>query len=306
MLYNYNEKWLVYSDFHTEAGDNEIYKFNFKYNNCICNEKKYKIVSNVTRHHSHHDIVMCDNCGVLRINPYMDDESTSEYYKHVYGRIKRRGLTPEQLYQKQSKTSPALLKLVKSVNLPFDAKVLDFGGGAGGRLDSLLKDGYSELSIHDLDESHLNYAVKRGLGKYSLKDKYDFIILSHVFEHISSPIKFLNNLKEQLNENGMLYIEVPYIENQPQNYLLKDFHLAHKYYFSEKNFEYILYTIFNLSPVVKVKNGMVLKNSDKNLSPFSSTILKRDVKFTIFKSLVTKFLFMPLALINNVRKGRHC
>ena len=35
----------------------------------------------------------------------------------------------------------------------------------------------------------------------------------HVLEHIEKPIDFLKNLKQLLNENGKIYIEVPNVDD---------------------------------------------------------------------------------------------
>jgi hypothetical protein len=60
------------------------------------------------------------------------------------------------------------------------------------------------------------------------------ITLSHVLEHINQPIPFLHMLaRDYLKPNGMIYIEVPMFEQHVK--LIGDFHLAHKFYFTQKS-----------------------------------------------------------------------
>ena len=45
------------------------------------------------------------------------------------------------------------------------------------------------------------------------KDKYDFIYLGDVFEHLSEPIKIIKKLVEKINKGGYLCIEGPLEKN---------------------------------------------------------------------------------------------
>ena len=42
-----------------------------------------------------------------------------------------------------------------------------------------------------------------------MDQKFDVIWMSHVFEHLSNPISFLNKIKSKMEKNGILFIEVP-------------------------------------------------------------------------------------------------
>ena len=67
----------------------------------------------------------------------------------------------------------------------------------------------------------------------------------HVLEHIEKPIDFLKNLKQLLNENGKIYIEVPNVDDV----MLKTFRCrpfiehyykkAHLFNYNEKGLKYI-------------------------------------------------------------------
>jgi SAM-dependent methyltransferase len=90
------------------------------------------------------------------------------------------------------------------------AKVLDFGGGDGRLMHDFLTNGckcslvdYSTQSLPGIDR----------LGD-TLKDipkdfKFDLIICSHVIEHVADPRQVILELKQYLDKDGALYVEVP-------------------------------------------------------------------------------------------------
>jgi len=69
---------------------------------------------------------------------------------------------------------------------------------------------------------------------------FDFVILTHVLEHIAELTSFLSRLKTLMNENGLLYVEVP----DANNFFYSDSpdHLAeHKEPFQQFSVEHINY-----------------------------------------------------------------
>lgn len=122
-------------------------------------------------------------------------------------------------------------------------KVLEIGCGAGGNLISFHESGYEVVGI-DLGEGYLNFGKSKGLNLLqcnsqqlleNTNEKFDIIILSHVFEHFLNIEKELETISKLLAEEGFLYIEVPGILNLSHNYknnLLNYLQNAHTYSFS--------------------------------------------------------------------------
>lgn len=267
MIHDYNNPNQRYSSrIMDELGDHR--DFEFKYYDCPCGGAEYKIVATTTRHHNHFDTVQCRQCGTLRINPYLTDESLDKYYKTIYGPVKRQGATTEELYDRQKKGADKLLSVLKDF-LGAGKTVLDFGGGAGGRMDSLRREGH-EVYIRDSDAKYESYAIERGLKKYDEAKKYDLVILSHVLEHINDPVGFLKYAADTLiSDRGVIYIELPLIENTKKQYLLRDLHISHKFYFSALSFRHIV-ELAGYEIVKEVKNGVIAKPSTKLVSTYSS------------------------------------
>lgn len=94
--------------------------------------------------------------------------------------------------------------------LKYTPKVLDYGGSAGYMLIPFIKN----FDCYLID--YIEYKLPRGiqyLGRNSndLKHdiRFDIIFLIRVLEHINDPRNLIEDLIQNLNPNGILYIQVP-------------------------------------------------------------------------------------------------
>jgi SAM-dependent methyltransferase len=258
MLYDISNNKLPYWREFDELGGRK--DFEFAVCHCWCGAKGGKLVSNTTRHRNQYNFVECENCGTIRINPYLTDEGIEKYYREVYGAVKRHNVLPEKLYKKQAKAGKLVFELVKKF-INHQSKILDFGAGAGGKMDELLKQGY-EVYIKEVDKNHFDYGVSKGLKPFDAGLKYNFIFLSRILEHMNDPEKFLHEVKALLAEGGHIYIEVPMIENARDGELLTEFHISHKWYFSSENLKQLCAKV-SLTPVHESRNLIISKSIDK-------------------------------------------
>lgn len=257
MLYNIKDERLKYWRNYDELGDRN--DFAFESSACACGFAGQKLVANTTRHRQEFPIVQCLNCGTLRIEPYLTAESIDKYYSETYGKIKRQDALAEKLWKKQAKAS----RLVFSLVSPFvtkQSKILDFGGATGGKMQELMEQGY-DVSLKDLDQKYFEYGVSRGLKAFDENVKYDFVVLARVLEHMSGPVEFLHYLKTLVAPAGLIYIEVPLIENARDGYLLNEFHIAHKFYFTDLSLKNVC-AIAGLTPVHVSRNLLIVKMDD--------------------------------------------
>jgi predicted SAM-dependent methyltransferase len=98
--------------------------------------------------------------------------------------------------------------------------------------NKVYKEGWVNL---DIDKSH-RADVYHNLNHYPypFKDReFDYILASHVMEHLDDPEKALRELKRILNDNGELCIVVPHFTN-PMAYSPK-----HKAFYSFKTVNHI-------------------------------------------------------------------
>ena len=52
-----------------------------------------------------------------------------------------------------------------------------------------------------------------GWDNYECKEKFDFVTAFHVFEHLTHPLKAFKKAISWLNQDGLIYIEVPNMAN---------------------------------------------------------------------------------------------
>lgn len=266
ILFDFNKKHHKYKNIHDETGGT-LNKMFFQYNHCFCGCSESEVISTTTRHHNQFTVVRCENCSTLRINPYLSEDSVAFYYKEIYGRIKRSGMLAADLYeaQKMGKDSKALFSRLNS-HAGKENNILDYGSGAGGRLDEFLLQGYQQLYLFDYDEKYVDYGISKGFKKHEPDKKYQLIILSHVIEHINEPTEILRKLSGMLEVGGHIYIEVPMYENTKN--LLRDFHLAHKYYFTKLSLT-LLANLAGLKVVSDYKNAILVTPGRVDVSDFS-------------------------------------
>ena len=256
-IYDYNSSLHKYKEVHDETGG-RLKELSFQYYDCCCGHTGYKIVSSTTRHHNQFTVVQCGKCGTLRINPYLTDAAIETYYKEIYGPVKRKNMTAEALFARQSRSANDLLQVIKPL-AGKEAMILDYGSGAGGRMTALKADGYTNVHLFDYDKKYLEYGVSQGFKAHQDGNRYDMITLSHVLEHVNMPAEFLQKLaKDYLKPDGKIYIEVPMFDNHVK--LIGDFHLAHKFYFTQKSL-IILAALSGFSKVHEEEDVLVITPS---------------------------------------------
>ena len=105
--------------------------------------------------------------------------------------------------------------------LPKDKEklILDFGCGFGQVLQALTNDGYNNVYGYDIEPDAITHCKNSGFTMLdgtqdaleTISSKYDFIIISHVLEHIPKQeiIPQLIKLRSMLAAEGELYVAVP-------------------------------------------------------------------------------------------------
>ena len=139
--------------------------------------------------------------------------------------------------------------------------VLDVGCGMGGLLVPFKENNFVVYGV-DYGSEYVEFGKSKNLnlsigGIKDINKKFDFIIYSHVFEHILDLGSELYEIKKRLNKNGVLYIEVPGVLNLHNDYrndLNRYFQNAHTYN----------YSLISLNNVL-VSNGFELINGNEKV-----------------------------------------
>ena len=219
-------------------------------NECPCGSPANDvIISEIDRYGLPLNAVLCQACGTVRINPYLDHagcaEFYSKYYQQMYGRID----TLPDYFARQQSYGERILKALTWLQSSRQ-RVLEVGCGAGGALTVFRKAGH-EVAGCEYSGELLDYARKQGLkqvyeGPLEAVPEpaagYDLIILHHVFEHLDEPLEFLQTARRYVSKQGRILIVVPDIANidqfaYPGGDLLPFLHIAHKHNFTVRGFE---------------------------------------------------------------------
>jgi 2-polyprenyl-3-methyl-5-hydroxy-6-metoxy-1,4-benzoquinol methylase len=164
------------------------------------------------------DIVVCTKCGFVYNQYenaaqsnfdeyYLSDSSKTvnyydvypqkladEYFEHIYDNIK------DYIHK--------------------DSRILDIAGGYGELSEYLINKGYTDVTMLEMKQPCIQYAKNKGINVLegnllklqSYDEQYDFIICSHDLEHFIDIDTALERIKKLMKPDGMLYIEVPDIE----------------------------------------------------------------------------------------------
>lgn len=181
------------------------------------------------------DVVVCKACGL------------------VWNRLMREEPEQEQFYRETNRSSRHISRRYLVTRLLRAACILDFLGAdlqaglrhldvgcAEGTLLTLTRARGLDVTGLELDSWHAPFAREvRGIPVHATTletapladESLDLVSFVHVLEHLFDPIRTLNRAHELLAEGGLLYVEVPNL-NQPLPGLRRFFRHQHNFYFT--------------------------------------------------------------------------
>lgn len=194
-------------------------------------------------HRQYGQIVKCNHCGLIYVNPRLDDREIMDIYKKVV----------DDKYLQESgfrkMTFEKALKLIRSYKEK--GEILDIGCNIGTFLEVARADGWEAFGIEpsrwaaSYARENLNLAVLEGTTKEGTKfaTKFDVITLWDTIEHMTNPLYELRCTRKLLKDNGLLFLSTMNIDSNFSRMLgkwwpwLMDMHL---YYFTPKTIRLLL------------------------------------------------------------------
>jgi len=194
---------------------------------------------------------LCEGCGIAYLSPRPDRNSIADAYRHyythssdkddlVYSKLRSlKDYLSGKYYAIRANSGGFLdyivylmLRVMPPLSSYLDAKsrhifqlkgksgkLLDIGCGNGEFLRFASSFGWEVVGV-DFDEQAVAEASSSGLdvrtGDVNVidsKEKFDFISLSHVIEHVYDPSVLLSSCYKLLNDGGVLWLETPNIES---------------------------------------------------------------------------------------------
>ncbi len=181
-------------------------------------------------------IVLCDTCGLIQQSPIPTEDELKIYYSHHYRLDYKKAYTPKPKHiYRSGKTALQRLQFLQQVNIS-KGRLLDIGAGGGEFVYLSSKQGFEaqgiEPNIGYSEYAEAEYCCRLETAELDqVQGRYDIITMFHVLEHLPSPVNVFERLHSLLNSQGVLFIEVPWIEAKdasPHNIFFK----AHIFYFS--------------------------------------------------------------------------
>lgn len=170
---------------------------------------------------SHFKVKSCPNCSLLRLSPRLTEEAATSLYKndHYFDSTSEHGYHGYELQaQSLRMTFAALFKKLAEQSLT-GGRLLEVGCGYGYLLEEAAPF-FTERWGCDFSKNAVQKArqvadkvIHGGLEQIPENESFDFIVSTHVLEHVYDPVGFLKDLTQHLKPNGRLLTAVPHAGN---------------------------------------------------------------------------------------------
>lgn len=169
------------------------------------------------------DLILCNKCTFAWYSLRPTEEMNANFYKGYRNydyQAQRQKHEPwytkeinntigKSKVEAQNRSNNLSCILQEYTNLKKFKTVLDYGGDKGQHIPPVLDK--AKKYVFDLSGSKPQAGVTALKTQAEAnKNKYDFIMCSHLLEHVHNPNAVVSNLKRLLNKNGVLYLELPY------------------------------------------------------------------------------------------------
>jgi len=208
--------------------------------------------------------VQCQACGFLFSDIRFDDEELENLYRYYR---QEKYLETREFYEPgyliKNNYIHQNMNYVKEVENFLDfveekTNILDWGGDEGK--NTPFHSESKNIFIYEISDKELSTKCKK-INYNELKNhEYNIIVCSNVLEHISYPKNLLNEIKKFMNEDTILYIEVPcekLIYDNPNSF---DLHENKKHWHEHINF----YSYLSLQKLIDSCGYSIVRNKILN------------------------------------------
>ncbi len=223
----------------------------------LCNKNTKKIITNRLRDGEKRNVYYCKKCELGMLDDNQSETGLKNFYNKDY-RTKfkpklDKASNPEELFNIYSNFQGERINRIRKF-LNKKMKLLEIGCSTGMFLFQVKKYVREIIGI-DYDSKAAGFASKIcGCPVFNInieetglsEQTFDIICVFQTLEHVKNPLEFLMRVKKYLKPEGMIYIEVPNLQdalihayNLPNHYNFY-FHSAHLWYFSAKSLNILM------------------------------------------------------------------
>jgi len=225
--------------------------------------------------------VECNDCKLIYHNPQLEEFETKDLYlkfrdpsfrdevaDEYFDRIVSIPASDSENHIKVDWISGNISSCIEK-----NGSIMDIGSGGGVFLHTFLQENKSwmpygvepTVEFANLTKRKLNCSVHTGTYRRNIfNTKFDLVTCNQVLEHTINPMDFLNDIVNDLNHGGYLYIEVPdaidFEELSPEH---DRFLAQHLWYFSravlEKMFKAVGFKVIKIESLktIRGRNNLV-------------------------------------------------
>jgi SAM-dependent methyltransferase len=243
----------------------------------ICGGNSYSLIATEIRE-GEGRIVQCDTCGLVAQDLDWDGDKLREYYEEEYqltnSLVRGTTQTAQEHFQDRLKTVNGVFQKVRPL-LKKHMAILEVGSGPGALL-SLCRPHVKRCVGIELNTEFVRFmtgalhidAYADDVHNLKIADRFDLIIMIATLDHLPTPLRTLETLRNMLTEKGRLYVEVPNREEalnffvpEPNLASFRKFfwHRAHFFYFTKKTIT-ALFQKAGFSVRISCRHDYTLKN----------------------------------------------
>jgi 2-polyprenyl-3-methyl-5-hydroxy-6-metoxy-1,4-benzoquinol methylase len=227
----------------------------------LCGGSDFDVVSKVdAKSRKPLEVSICTNCGLVQQTPMPSAEDLRMFYGENYRKEYKGVVAPKakHVYRAGNAALNRISFLQSNAGGPWQS-ILDLGAGAGefvymcGKLGVGVARGI-EPNVGYCEHAQLELGVEiKNVDLGKVTGKYNLITMFHVFEHLINPLEVFEKIHGLLEEDGILFVEVPWIESPTQS-PSKFFFKAHTLYFAISTLKSCASRYF-VTEVVDTKTG---------------------------------------------------
>jgi 2-polyprenyl-3-methyl-5-hydroxy-6-metoxy-1,4-benzoquinol methylase len=164
-----------------------------------------------------YQVVYCHACGMVYADSVAGQQDYDLYYEQ-FSKYEDTKTASGGGYTAADRARLDDMATLLAKHLTKTDSIVDIGCANGGLLEALSVRGFSRLTGIDPSSASIRHIHERGFHGYSLKiadlnkeavGTYQGIILSHVMEHVFDVAAAMKTIRTLLDEEGLLYLEVP-------------------------------------------------------------------------------------------------
>ncbi len=159
----------------------------------------------------------CTSCQTLFLNPSLSKREVDNYYKNNFNYSS--GIKNKNRISVQAEK---IIKKLKKYNVE-GKTLLDIGAGYGYFIDQAAKNELEPIGLEPAKKIlHVknDYILPQTFDSYrknNIDEKFDFITLIHVIEHLNNPKTVVNRAISMLKPKGILCMETPNLDSHLYN-----------------------------------------------------------------------------------------